>query len=147
MHLFAKDRVTGQLPVPGHEGRWVIFHGLPGRKLERAKYASMDAAVAASGGAEAFKARMALFVKDLGGEEEARKKAKRNREAVISMYDACALGEMGIAEWNLVDASEAVMPPTEANIDELPDDIRLWIAENVLQMNGVIGPEADQGNA
>ena len=145
MKLFARDRRTERLEVPGFTDHWMVFQGLTGRKLNRSRMARLDSAVDAAGGPEKFKEQSSLFIRDAGGEDKI--KAQKDRETVMDQFDPLVLGENGTAEWSLVDDDGKELEITEENIDQLPEDVRRWMVGQILELNGVIGKEAEQGNA
>ena len=142
--LFARDRRTSRITVPGHENEWMVFQGLTGRKLGRSQNARFDSAVAEAGTPENFKRQAELMLRDIG-EDKVRK--QKDDETICSQYDPLVLGVKGIAEWSLKDGDGKVIDITEENIDELTDDIRKWMVLQILTLNHVVGKGAKKGNA
>ena len=144
MKLFARDRRTERIPIPGDADHWMIFQGLTGTKLGRSMNARFDSAVEEAGGPENFRRQADLMIKDLG-EDKVRK--QKDDDTICSQYDACVLGKKGIAEWNVGEETGEIAPIEEETIDEFPDSVRKWIVRQCLTLNHVIGEGAKKGNA
>ena len=149
MSLFARDRTTGRKNLseemnalfPDGGPHWMTFNGLPGRKLMKAQYASLDSAVEAVGGSKKFKERSSLFVNTDAGRENVKDRIKKDPDSVIEQYDPPVLISLSCTEWSFADVTIS-----EENADELPSGVQKWAVRQILEMEGILGPRSDEGN-
>lgn len=126
MSVFAKLRTATLNQVPGAPDAFVEIHGLSPRSLQLAAQEHQRQAMAAFKEAKAMSAAVDFDAVDPEAVKAYQTQMAKNP---LLSYDAATLIEKGVTAWSFE------LPPTPESIEELDEDVRDYIADQILRLS------------